>query len=183
MRRFLLVLSLCLALALSCFAQSSSDPNAPATRDDVQKYLDTMHSREMMHQMAEAMSKPMHQMIHDQYMRDKDRLPPDFEERMNSFMDDMFQKMPWDDMLDAMIPSYQKHFTKGDLAALTAFYSTPTGQKIIRELPAITAEAMQNMMPVMNKYMESMRDRIQTEVAQMKKNSAPKIPASLSDSN
>ncbi len=70
-----------------------------------------------------------------------------------------------------MVPAYQKHFTKGDMDALIAFYSTPTGQKVLRELPAVTAEGMQAMMPIMRKSVDKMTERAENEVAQMMKKS------------
>jgi len=169
-RRFLVAFSLSLILGCSSLAQTSAD--APASKEDVEKYLQAVHSHEMMKQMVEAMSKPMHQMVHDQFVKDKDKLPADFEARMNKIMDDMMKEMPFDDMMDAMVPAYQKHFTKGDMDALTAFYSAPTGQKILRELPAIMSESMETMMPMMRKSMEQMTGRVQQEIAQMMKQSA-----------
>jgi uncharacterized protein len=166
MKRLLLTLAVCLAFVKAGAAQQSP-ADAPATREDVQKYLEVMHSREMMAQMVVAMSKPMHQMIHDQYVKDKDKLPADFEARMNKMMDDTMKAFPWDEMLQSMVPVYQKHFTKGDVEALVTFYGSPTGQKILRELPAITAEAMQSMMPLLQKQMEAMTERVQQEMAQM----------------
>lgn len=61
---------------------------------------------------------------------------------MNAMINDMFENMPWKEMLKVMIPVYQKHFTHNDLNAMIAFYSSPVGQKLVRELPAITAESM-----------------------------------------
>jgi len=59
MKRIFLALAVCLFFAMTGVAQQSP-ADAPATREDVQRYLDVMHSREMMGQMVEAMSKPMH---------------------------------------------------------------------------------------------------------------------------
>src|SRR5205823_10575086 len=59
------------------------DSNAPATREDIQNHLNAMHAHEMMVQMADSMSKPRHEMTHQQYRKEKDKQPPDFEERMN----------------------------------------------------------------------------------------------------
>ncbi|SRR6266571_2000758 len=174
MKRILLAVVFCLTTSLAGVAQQTTS-DAPATKEDVQRYLDVMHSREMMLQMVDAMSKPMHQMIHEQYLKDKDKLPADFEARMNKMLDDSMKAFPWDEMLQSMVPVYQKHFTKGDVDALTAFYGTPTGQKVLRELPAITAEAMQSMMPLLRKQMEAMNEHMQQEVAQMMKDS--KSPA------
>ena len=33
--------------------------------------------------------------------------------------------------MQAMVPAYQKHFTKGDIDNLVAFYSSPTGEEVI----------------------------------------------------
>lgn len=148
------------------FAQQDK-ANVPATREDVQRYLEVMHSRDMMTKMADAMSKPLHQMVHDMYLKDQDKLPPDFKARMNRMLDDMWKTMPWDEMLEAMIPAYQKHLTKGDIDALIAFYSSATGQKLIREMPTMTADAMQDMLPIMRREMERMQERVRQETADL----------------
>jgi hypothetical protein len=176
MKRILLALTACLVFALSGVAQQSP-ADAPATKEDVQKYLEVMHSREMMAKMMDAMSKPMHQMMHEQYLKDKDKLPADFEARMNKIMDDYMKNLPIEEMLQAMIPAYQKHLTKGDIDGLVAFYASPTGQKLLQELPAITAEATQSMVPLMRKQIDIMSERMQEQVAQMKKESGVKPPA------
>jgi uncharacterized protein len=157
------VMFFCLVLPATSRAQESAS-GTPATKEDVEAYLKVMNSHEMMINMVNAMSKPMHQMIHQQFLKDRDKLPPDFEQHMNNMMDDMFKNMPFDDMIQAMVPTYQKHFSKEDLAEMSAFYSTPTGQKILKEMPAIMSESMQNVMPVMSKYMETVRDRVQQEM-------------------
>jgi uncharacterized protein len=166
MKRTLLAAAIILAMCGYVGAQQNP-ADAPATKEEIQKYLQVMHSRDMMTKMVDAMSKPMHEMMHEQYLKDKDRLPADFEVRINKMMDDMMKSFPWDEMLEAMVPVYQKHLTKGDVDALVAFYSTPTGQKLIKEMPEITGEAMQQMMPLMRKSIDAMTQRMQEEVAAM----------------
>jgi uncharacterized protein len=164
MRRIPLMFLLCLLSCSFGFAQQNP-ADQPATKEDVEKYLQAMHSHEMMQKMLKSMMGPMHQIVHEQYVRNQDKLPADFEAHMNAYMDDMMTQLPWGEMMDAMIPAYQKHFTKGDLQALTAFYSSPTGQKILAELPAVTAESMQTMMPIMQKHMDGMQKRFEQEMA------------------
>ena len=168
--RVLATIGSCIFFALASFAQTPAD--APASKEDVQRYLEVMHSHEMMKQMTVAMSKPMHHMVHEQYLKDKDQLPPDFEERMNKIMDEMMNSFPFDEMIDAMIPAYQKHLTRGDIDALVAFYSAPTGQKLLREMPAMTAEAMESMMPIMRKSIDRMTAQVQQQVDEVVKQSA-----------
>lgn len=170
MKRFLILLAFVFMLSVAAVAQGTG-ADAPATREDVQKYLDAIHSDRMMQQMVAAMTGPMHKMVHEQYLRDQDKLPADFEQRMNKLMDGMLRNMPFDDMMQAMMPTYEKHFTKGELQALTQFYSTPTGQKILREMPAIMSEAMEAMTPIMMKNMEQMKRDVEQQVAEMLKES------------
>lgn len=172
MKRFLLAAVFCLAFTSNIFAQDAA--GAPASKEDIERYLDTMHSHEMMQNMVVAMAKPMHQMVHDQYVKDKDKLPADFETRMNKMIDDMMMDTPFDEMMQAMVPTYQKHFTKGDIDALITFYSSPTGQKLLREMPAIMGEAMEAMMPIMRQHTDAMNRRLQEEVASMLRNSQKK---------
>ena len=135
----------------------------------------------MMKKYLAAMAQSMHQMFHEQYLKHNDNLPPDYEAKINAMMDDMFDKMPMDEMMQAMVPAYQKHLTKGDIDNLVAFYSTPTGAKLLREMPSMMAEAMQDMMPIVTKYMETVQQRLLKEtdvmIAQTKKQSGAKTPA------
>ncbi|MFZ3214575.1 MAG: DUF2059 domain-containing protein [Candidatus Acidiferrales bacterium] len=116
----------------------------------------------------ELVTKQMRQITHAQ-LEKVPNLPPDFEARMDKMTDDMLKELPIDDLLQAMIPAYQKHLTKGDVDALTAFYSTPTGQKILKEMPAMTADAMQAASGILQNMMAKMRERVQTEIAQVQK--------------
>jgi hypothetical protein len=178
MRRILIMVLLCLLSCTFGFAQQNP-ADQPATKEDVEKYLQAMHSHEMMQKMVKAMMGPMHQMAHEQYLKNQDRLPADFEARMNAYMDDLMTQMPWDEMMDAMIPAYEKHFTRGDLQALTSFYSSPTGQKILAELPAVTAEAMQTMAPIMQKHLEGMNKRFEQEMAALAQESQKAQPKNV----
>lgn len=164
MKRFLVAAIVCCAFGLSCAAQSTAD--SPATKEDVERYLQAIHSSDMMSKMVDAMSRPMHQMVHDEYMKNQDRLPGNFEEQNNQRLDSMMKDMPWDEMMEAMVPAYQKHFTKGDIDALISFYSSPTGQKMLREMPEIMADAMQAVMPIMRRHMDAVNKNLREQMAQ-----------------
>jgi hypothetical protein len=168
MKRFALLTIVLLGSSSIGFAQQ--DPlDGPATKADIQRYLEVTQSREMMSKMIDAMMKPMHQMVHEQYEKDKDKLPADFEARSSKVMDEYLKKFPWEEIIQAMIPVYQKHLTKGDVDHLVAFYSSATGQKFLHEMPAITSEAMQAMMPLIRQTMDRMTRDVQQQIAEMSK--------------
>ena len=70
-------------------------------------------------------------------------------------------------MIDAMVPVYQKHFTKGNINDILAFYATPTGQKLLKEQPAMAAEAMQAVMPIAQKMAADQVERVEQQLTQV----------------
>ena len=179
MKRLLLVVGLVLVFSGACIAQTSAD-DSPATKADVEQYFQIVKSHDMMKKLMASMSQSLHQITHEQYLKHKDELPADYESKMTARMDELFDNMPWDEMTQAMVPAYQKHFTKGDIDNLVAFYSSPTGEKLLRELPSVTAESMQNMMPILIKYTDTVKQTLLKEtdvmIAQSKKQSSANAP-------
>ena len=167
MKRSALALVVCVLFAPVTFAQQDA-AEAPATKADVEKYLETLHIRELMKIRVAGMTKQVHELTHEAVEK-QPGLPSDFEARMDKILDDMMKDYPVDELIDVMIPVYQKHLTKGEVDAMVAFYSTPTGQKILKEMPAMTTEAMEASTGPMRKMMSKMMDRVQEEIAQMLK--------------
>jgi uncharacterized protein len=46
-------------------------------------------------------------------------------------------------LVQAMIPAYQHHFSAEDVDGLIKFYKTPLGQKLVSQMPATMSEAAQ----------------------------------------
>jgi len=68
--RFQVAAILCVGLSLNGLAQTASDP--PASKEDVERYFQAVYSHDMLQKMLDAMSKPIHQMVHEQCAKDKD---------------------------------------------------------------------------------------------------------------
>ncbi len=91
MRRIFMMVVVTLAFGLPGLAQTAAD--APASKEDVQRYFHAVHSHDMMLKMMEAMSQPMHQATHEQCEKDKDKLPADCEQRINKLLDAMMKEL------------------------------------------------------------------------------------------
>lgn len=52
------------------------------------------------------------------------------------------EKMDTKELLEKIIPLYDKYYTTEDLKAVNAFYQSPAGQKILSTLPQIMQESM-----------------------------------------
>ena len=175
MKRFGLSMFTALLVSLLFASVSLAQQNAadaPASKADIERYLGAMHTSDLLKNMMATMTKQMHKTVHDMLAKQAS-LPPEFEARMDKMMDDMLKDFPVDEYLQAVTPVYQKHLTKGDVDALVTFYSSPTGQKILKEMPTMTAEAMQAASPIIQKMMVKAMERVQEEVAQAQKAAGP----------
>jgi hypothetical protein len=156
-----------LTLSLCAGAQTtvSIAPGAPS-KEDVKKLFDVMASREQMDKMMRQVFAQM-QSLNREEMKKRH---PDITEaelaRLDRQSEDVIKNFPLDAMLSDMVPVYQRHFTKSDIDALVTFYSSPTGQKFLHEMPAVTSETMRVVYP-----------RIQAEVEASLKRAEEKTDA------
>lgn len=89
-------------------------------------------------------------------------LPPgEYQEKLvDLFFERFQQKMKLDDMLDLVVPVYDKHFSIEDIEGLTKFYQTPLGKKALSNL----AEVMLECQAAGAKYGEQAGREAMTEV-------------------
>lgn len=73
----------------------------------------------------------------------------------------LLKAIPSAELLDAIIPVYQKYFTHCDIKAINEFYGTPTGQKLLKNMNAMMMDSMQPAQSVMNKYMPEIEAQIE----------------------
>src|SRR5437867_344786 len=143
------------------FAQPAPPANAPASRQDVLKLFKVMHIHDQMRSVMESMTKQQSAMVHETM---KKRYPQIAEERLEQFdamMEESMKDFPVDAIIDDLIPVYQKHLTRTDVTAMNVFYSSPTGQKLLREMPAMTEESMRLSYGRMQKQMDAMMNRME----------------------
>jgi uncharacterized protein len=68
-------------------------------------------------------------------------------EKARAFSDLFFEKMQakmvgrFDDLLEMLIPIYDKYYTNEDLEGLIAFYSTPLGRKLLKNSPDVLRDS------------------------------------------
>jgi hypothetical protein len=167
---------LAIACLLSASALTQTIADAPATREDVLKLFDVMKLREQMRLVMDSVAKQQREMIHESLKKRAPQMTDQDLARMDQFTSEIMKDLPIDGMLDDMIPVYQKHLTKSDVNAMSVFYSSPTGQKMLREMPAMTTESMQAAAPRIQAMMEKVMDRAEqlAREEREKKNESPK---------
>ena len=65
-----------------------------------------------------------------------------------------------DEMVTEIVPLYARHFTLAEIKAMTAFYKSPTGVKMLATMPRVQVEAMQatqkSVLPRIQKHVEAL---------------------------
>ena len=178
---------LCLLLAVSpAFAQQSvaeaaaqsraaaearKAATAPPSREDVLKLFDLLQITKTMDAVIKA-TKQQSMELAEQMLRDKmPEITPEQKKQFEEIIDDVMRTSlgpaAIQEMLEATIPVYQKHLTKADLDAMIAFYSSPSGQKILQEQPAMVQESMEASAGIQQRIARSMFQKIDERIAKM----------------
>jgi uncharacterized protein len=165
------VLALGCISALTGMGQQLPVAEQPATAADVERYFDAAHVRDATQRILAVVAVQVRQTLHDQILQTPG-MPADAEQTIQKHLDMMNKNMAsvQEDMLKIMETAYEKHFTKGDMDAMVAFYSSPTGQKLMLEQPEITAESMQASARILKKLMQQNRQEIQDQIAEIQEN-------------
>lgn len=74
-----------------------------------------------------------------------------------------FSTTSMDELVDMLLPVYQKHMTVGDLEKVIEFYQTPIGKKYAEKTPLIMRESMQVGqqwgMKISKKFQEKLQEK------------------------
>jgi uncharacterized protein len=137
-----------------------------ATRDEVLTLLETLQVRKTMGVMLESMKQIMRDATEKSFRERVPNATPKQLAALDGMVDDIVGAQ-LDDLINAIIPIYQRHLTKTDIEEMIRFYSSPVGQKLLREQPQIIQESMQAGAAVQQKRMDEMNAKIQERLQEM----------------
>ncbi len=161
MRRIAFLLVLLFSIAVAAQQQ-------PASAEDINRLVEAMHIKKNMVQMQHTM---LDQWIDNMSGELVKTLTPQQRQRFQGIMKDMMTESlaayPPDEMIQDLVPIYQKYLDKSDVEAMVRFYSSPSGQKFLDSQPKIMSAFMAVMMPKMQERMQGPLNRMQERVRQM----------------
>ncbi len=125
----LLFLFLALLFLMPAEAQTPAEitPITPEKRAEIEKMLRLTGMEKLMDQMKNQMLT--------QLQSGTPSVPADFWKKFSDQMD-------MSELIEIIIPIYDKYYTLEDLRAVNTFYSSATGQKILTTLPQLMQESM-----------------------------------------
>ena len=138
MKHLLAICVLILAASIAAGAQApAQDPTAQASprtdaeraakRAEIRKLIELTGAANISADALQKMIEPL-----------KASYPQVPEEFWNTFIHEVHS----DELIDLVIPIYDKYYTRDEIQELTRFYQSPVGQKTIKVLPKLSAEAI-----------------------------------------
>lgn len=168
---------LCLALTIPALAQEPAAAADPPSKAEVVRFMELMQVKVRMAQVFDGMKAQARVGAEQGFKKRVPNPTPEQLKKVDAVADEMFTGFPIDEMIDAMVPIYQKHLSKSDLEAVTAFYSSAVGQKFIKEAPAMMSEAMQAGGEIARSRMSDLNVRLQKRIADLAKDDQQAGPA------
>jgi hypothetical protein len=147
----------------------AADQPLPAdapTRNQVLSLLDLVQARQTMVDAMENVKQVMQNSAEESFRQKVPNATPKQIEALRAMFDEI-TKTPLDEMINAVISIYQRHLTKTDVEELIRFYSSPVGQKLLREQPQIMRESMQAGAEIQRKRMDEIQARIKERMAEL----------------
>ena len=148
-----LTLLLCLAFAYPAIAQSSKpapteSPKKQGSADslepkisnakaaDIRKLMELAGTTTLVNQMMAGMEENVKPMV-------SNSLPPgEYRERLVDYFFEKFnQKASAPQLLELIVPIYDKYYTHEEIRGLMEFYQTPLGKKMLATLPQLVADS------------------------------------------
>jgi hypothetical protein len=160
----------------SAAVASTIPPDQLATKEQIEKIFEVMRLRKQMEGMMSMMPEVITQTFRDQVKNINDQLPPGkqltaqdqagLEKVMKKYVDEAESIYPVDEMIADAVPVYLRHISKADADAVIVFYSSPAGQRLLDEQPAIMKEYMGVVMSHMQTRSKRLTDEMQAEIEQ-----------------
>ncbi len=175
--RKLCLFALAISLCASAFAAQGAAPSKAAadealppdaaTPAQIMTLFDALQVRRNMIAMVSGMKQNLAQAL-EQNLRSKVPNPTSRQlKEIKVTLDAALDDMPVDDLIKAMVPVYQRHFTKTDVEELIRFYASPVGQKYLREQPQMMQETMQASMQITQKRMNEVELKVEKRLQEL----------------
>lgn len=124
-------------------------------RETVERLLEVMNAEAIIDGMYSQMDKMFVGV--GQQLGVKESEQQIFDSYMKKVTAAMREEMTWEKLRGPMVDIYIKHYTEKEVNDLLAFYSTESGQSMIRKMPLVMQESMQISQTMLQGFMPKVK--------------------------
>jgi len=178
LRSVFMAVVMVLGTVAAAIAQEKPAPAEPPSREDVLKLMNVLHAREQFEEIVADMTRQMKKSAREAYRKQHPEVAEARLQKLDQVFDGMPPAMTIDQLLDDIVPVYQKYLSKQDVAAVTAFYSSDVGQRFFVALPKIQEEGVaisdDKTADRVEAYLKRLNERMEQFTKEEEKNSRPR---------
>lgn len=146
---------------------TSTAVERPASRAEILQLFQILRLQKQMEEMQKTMSAQMEQTFQSISKEQQgSKLTPQQREKIDSLMKDYIRESqnvyPVAEMIEDIVPVYQRNLTSDDVHTISAFYQSPAGQTYLNKAPKMMQETMAVIIP-------KMQQRLKQEITVMNK--------------
>lgn len=172
---FLLSVVLCMALSGAATAQAASDQ---PSREQVLKLMSAMGVQQSVEEALHRSQDSIKDAARETFMKNT---PGTIDEATQKKMNEILDSEPFikfDDLVDVVIPIYQKNLSAADVQAGIDFYSSPPGKRLMEKVPDILREANEAGGKIAQQKMEKYAEQLDRKLQVLQAEVQAKQPAS-----
>lgn len=154
-------------IAAQARASKQALPADAPGREQILKFFDVLQVRRNMQIAIDGMKEQMKSGAEQGFRHKLPNATAEQIHQMQAMVDDAFSEISYDELIDAMVPVYQRHLSKSDIDGILAFYASPAGLKLLHEQPAIMRESMEAAGAVEQKKMDGILRKLDIRMDQM----------------
>jgi uncharacterized protein len=179
MKRLVAIILCVFPFCMAALAQETDKNPDPASREQILFMLDAMQSRKTIATMMDTMQKQVFELQNQELERRFPDAPPQMRAEISAATRDMLKDMEplMSELVDDMVPVYQKHLSRQEADAITAFYLSPEGKSFLNKMPEIMSDSMSAVMKSLKAKMQSITERMDKRMQDIAKKYAPKSDA------
>ena len=174
---FLLSAVLCVALSGAATAQAAG---AQPSREQVLKLMSVMGVQQSVEEALHRSQISIKDTARETFLKNT---PGTIDDATQKKMDEIIEGEPFinfDELIDVVVPIYQKNLSAADVQAGIEFYSSPPGKRLMEKMPDILREANETGGKIaqqkMEKYAEMLDRKLQVLQAEVQKKQSASKP-------
>ncbi len=178
MKKLFTLLAVIYAFVTPVFPADNNDKDKEKRYADIRKMMEASRATKMFDQMKDGIKANALKMIQNTETKLEDLEMTDevkklYDEFAEKSIDRAMKLVNMEELINDMVPCYDKYVSNEDIKTITAFYETPAGKRFLDAAPKITMDYMAIMMDKMGGRMKQM----QAEIEKSSKEFAEKLIA------
>ena len=168
---------LCVAMSGAAAAQAASDQ---PSREQVLKLMTVMGVQQSVEEALHRSQAGIQDAARETFLKNT----PAVDDATKKKMEEILAAEPFfkfDELVDAVVPIYQKNLSPGDVQAGIEFYSSPAGKRLLEKVPEILREANESAGKVAQQKMEKYAEQLDRKLQVLQAELQVKQPASKPD--